>query len=49
MWLGVAVGNLLWVLSSLVMSLWTLWFGIGLARLSAAGAVADVPIPAATT
>lgn len=32
MWLGVSIGNLLWVVSSIVMSVWTLWFGIGLAR-----------------
>lgn len=32
MWLGVGVGNLLWVVSSLVMSIWTLAFGVALAR-----------------
>ena len=32
MWLGVGVGNLLWVASSIVMSLWTLWFGVALMR-----------------
>lgn len=31
-WLGISVGNLLWVASSLLMCLWTLWFGIALAR-----------------
>jgi hypothetical protein len=31
-WLGVSLGNLLWVVSSLVMCLWTLWFGIALSR-----------------
>lgn len=32
MWFGVAAGNLLWVLSSLVMSLWMFWFGAVLMR-----------------
>lgn len=32
MWLGVAVGNLLWVVSSILMSVWMLWFGIALMR-----------------
>lgn len=32
MWLGVAVGNLLWVAASILVAAWTLWFGIGLAR-----------------
>jgi hypothetical protein len=32
MWFGVAVGNLLWVASSILMSLWTLWFGVGMMR-----------------
>lgn len=32
MWLGVAGGNLLWVVASLVMSVWTLWFGVVLMR-----------------
>jgi hypothetical protein len=31
-WLGIPVGNLLWVVASVVMSVWTLWFGLGLAR-----------------
>ena len=31
-WLGVNFGNLLWVASSVVMSLWTLWFGFALSR-----------------
>jgi hypothetical protein len=39
MWLGVALGNLLWVVSSIVMCLWTLWFGVGLLRAPAASAV----------
>ncbi len=32
MWFGVGLGNLLWVVASLVMSVWTLWFGVMLAR-----------------
>lgn len=32
MWFGVPLGNLLWVASSIVMSLWALWFGVGLTR-----------------
>lgn len=35
MWFGVAAGNLLWVLSSLVLSLWTFWFGVALTRTQA--------------
>ena len=31
-WLGISLGNLLWVASSLVMCLWTLWFGVTLVR-----------------
>lgn len=32
MWLGIRAGALLWVVSSFVMCLWLLWFGVGLAR-----------------
>lgn len=32
MWFDVALGNLLWLVASLVMSAWTLWFGVGLMR-----------------
>ncbi|MES0218450.1 hypothetical protein NKL07_24220 [Mesorhizobium sp. C280B] len=32
MWLGVTLGSFVWVVASLVMSVWTLWFGLGLAR-----------------
>jgi len=32
MWFGVAVGNLLWVASSILMSVWTLWFGVAMMR-----------------
>ncbi len=31
-WLGVDFGNLLWVASSVLMSVWTLWFGLALMR-----------------
>jgi hypothetical protein len=30
MWFGVNLGSILWLFSSLVMSVWTLWFGLGL-------------------
>lgn len=32
MWFGVGLGNLLWVVASIGMSVWTLWFGIMLMR-----------------
>jgi hypothetical protein len=32
MWLGVEAGNLVWVISTLVMCLWILWFGVSLVR-----------------
>lgn len=32
MWFGVGLGNLLWVISSIVMCGWTLWFGVALMR-----------------
>jgi hypothetical protein len=32
MWLGVRIGSLLWVASSMLMSVWTLSFGVGLMR-----------------
>jgi hypothetical protein len=31
-WLEIAPGNLVWVISSLVMCLWTLWLGVAIAR-----------------
>ncbi len=31
MWIGIGVGNLVWLAASLVLSVWTLWFGLGLA------------------
>jgi len=30
MWIGIALGNLVWLISSLLMSLWTVWFGAAL-------------------
>ena len=36
MWLGVAIGNPLWVIASVAMCLWTLWLGAALARAPAA-------------
>lgn len=30
--LGIALGGLVWVVSTIVMSLWTLWFGVALVR-----------------
>jgi hypothetical protein len=38
MWLGLAIGSLLWVASSIVLSLWTLGFGIALVRTPSAPA-----------
>jgi hypothetical protein len=32
MWFGIGVGSLVWLVSSLVMCLWTLWFGLALTR-----------------
>jgi hypothetical protein len=31
-WFGVDLGNLLWVASSVLMGVWTLWFGFALIR-----------------
>lgn len=31
-WLGLPVGGFIWLVSTVVMSLWTLWFGIALIR-----------------
>ena len=31
-WFGIDFGNLLWVASSVLMSVWTLWFGFALMR-----------------
>lgn len=30
--LGIAIGSVIWLFSTIVMSLWAIWFGIGLAR-----------------
>lgn len=32
LWLGLAVGALIWLVTTIVMSLWTLWFGLALTR-----------------
>lgn len=40
-WLGIRLGNLLWVTSSLVMCLWAFWFGVGLTRISGAGVAGE--------
>ena len=32
---GVIMGSFIWVVASLVMSLWTFWFGLGLALTAA--------------
>lgn len=32
MWLGVRAGSLVWVAASIVMSVWTLWLGLGLMK-----------------
>lgn len=50
MWLGIGIGNLLWAGSSIVMTLWTLWFGVALLRIRDATATEDAtvgPRPAA--
>lgn len=36
-WLGITLGSFIWLVASLVMSLWTLWFGLGLALTAAPG------------
>ncbi len=32
MWIGIGLGNLVWLVSSFLMTLWTLWFGVALTR-----------------
>jgi hypothetical protein len=32
MWFGIGFGSLLWVASSILMSAWTVWFGVALSR-----------------
>lgn len=39
MWLGIGPASLLWVGASIVMSLWTAWFGVALMRSPASGSV----------
>lgn len=39
MWVGITPATLVWVVSSIVMSAWTLWLGIGLMRAGDAGGV----------
>lgn len=41
MWFGMAAGSVLWVVASLAMSVWTLWFGVALLRTPAAAAVGN--------
>lgn len=43
MWLGVAMGSHLWVGSSILMSLWTAWFGVTLLHSPPAAAISDHP------
>jgi hypothetical protein len=42
-WFGVGFGNLLWVAASIVMSVWTLWFGVSLMRNDESTPVSSVP------
>jgi hypothetical protein len=42
-WFGVGFGNLLWVAASIVMSIWTLWFGVSLMRYDESTPVSSVP------
>lgn len=44
MWLGIPLGNLLWLVSSLIMSGWIAWFGVALMR-SQVTAMATVGAP----
>lgn len=32
MWFGIALGSVIWVISSILMSAWGVWFGVALAR-----------------
>lgn len=38
MWFGIGVGNLLWLATSILMSVWIVWFGVALTR-SPVGAI----------
>jgi hypothetical protein len=44
-WFGIDFGNLLWVASSVLMSVWTLWFGFALMRRvnSTSGGALNIP------
>lgn len=42
MWLGIGLGSFLWLASSLLMSVWTVWFGIALSRSPATTAIPTV-------
>lgn len=46
-WIGIGIGGLIWLASSLVMCLWLVWFGIGLARAEVESA-REQPSPART-
>lgn len=46
MWIGVGVGNLLWVASSILMSTWSAWFGAVLFR-SRTASMSGARLPAA--
>ncbi len=48
MWLGIRPGSLLWVAASILMSLWTLWFGLALTR-QADSHPRDVAVPPLAT
>jgi hypothetical protein len=37
MWFGVSLGNLLWLVASIAMSVWTFWFGVMLMRFQVNG------------
>lgn len=32
MWLGIGLGNLLWIISTILMCAWAVWFGVAVAR-----------------
>lgn len=48
MWFGVRAGSVLWVASSMVMTLWMLWFGLALQRAPAAHQVESAQASAQT-
>lgn len=49
MWLDVAPATFVWVASSVVMSAWTFWFGLGLARSGPTGSPAPVDASGASS